>query len=97
MPAHHLRSRANLAGFFFGTRTAQQDEAEFARSTDEIISRGTSPYWKTVGWTPRPGMIGNIIGTLTHPSGESLFVMEFRHDDRTIFYFTERSGVEPIK
>src|SRR5688572_10333720 len=35
--AHHLRSRANLAGFFFGTRTAQQDEAEFARSTDEII------------------------------------------------------------
>ncbi|HEX7076502.1 MAG TPA: ABC transporter ATP-binding protein [Hyphomicrobiaceae bacterium] len=35
--AHHLRSRANLAGFFFGTRAAQQDEAEFARSTDEII------------------------------------------------------------
>lgn len=35
--AHHLRSRANLAGFFFSTKTAQEDEAEFARSADEII------------------------------------------------------------
>lgn len=35
--AHHLRSRANLAGFFFATKTAQEDEKEFARSADEII------------------------------------------------------------
>lgn len=35
--AHHLRSRASLAGFFLGTSTAQQDEEEFARSADEII------------------------------------------------------------
>lgn len=35
--AHHLRSHASLAGFFLGTRTAQQDELEFARSADEII------------------------------------------------------------
>lgn len=35
--AHHLRSRANLAGFFFATKAAQDDEKEFARSADEII------------------------------------------------------------
>ncbi len=35
--AHHLRSRANLAGFFFATQTARADEEEFARSADEII------------------------------------------------------------
>lgn len=35
--AHHLRSRANLAGFFLSTKTAQEDEKEFARSADEII------------------------------------------------------------
>jgi branched-chain amino acid transport system ATP-binding protein len=35
--AHHLRSRASLAGFFAGTGTARRDEAEFGRSADEII------------------------------------------------------------
>ena len=35
--AHHLRSHANLVGFFLGTRTAHGDEAEFARSADEIL------------------------------------------------------------
>lgn len=35
--AHHLRSRANLAGFYLGTATAREDEAAFARSADEIV------------------------------------------------------------
>lgn len=35
--AHHLRSKASLAGFYFGTATARQDEKAFARSADEII------------------------------------------------------------
>jgi branched-chain amino acid transport system ATP-binding protein len=35
--AHHLRSRANLAGFFLGTAAARADETEFARSADEIL------------------------------------------------------------
>lgn len=35
--AHHLRSRASLAGFYFGTPTARQDQEEFGRSADEII------------------------------------------------------------
>lgn len=35
--AHQLRARTGLAGFFFGTRTAREDEAAFARSADEII------------------------------------------------------------
>jgi branched-chain amino acid transport system ATP-binding protein len=35
--AHHLRSRAGLAGFFLGTTRARADEAEFARSTDDIL------------------------------------------------------------
>lgn len=35
--AHHLRSRASLAGFFFGTATAREDERAFGQSADEII------------------------------------------------------------
>ena len=35
--SHHLRSRAGLAGFFLGTKTAREDEASFGASADEII------------------------------------------------------------
>ncbi len=35
--AHHLRSKANLAGFFFGTATGRRDEEAFGRSADEIL------------------------------------------------------------
>ncbi|HVW94115.1 MAG TPA: ABC transporter ATP-binding protein [Devosia sp.] len=35
--AHHLRSRANLFGFYLGTWAARADEAAFARSADEIL------------------------------------------------------------
>lgn len=35
--AHHLRSKATLAGFFFGTAIARADEAAFAASADDII------------------------------------------------------------
>jgi branched-chain amino acid transport system ATP-binding protein len=35
--AHHLRSRASLLGFYLGSATAQRDEAEFGRSSDEIL------------------------------------------------------------
>jgi branched-chain amino acid transport system ATP-binding protein len=35
--AHHLRSKASLFGFYFGSRAARSDEAEFGRSADEIL------------------------------------------------------------
>lgn len=35
--AHHLRSRATLLGFFFGSRQARLDEEEFGKSADDII------------------------------------------------------------
>ena len=35
--AHHLRSHANLLGFYLGTARARADESEFARSADEIL------------------------------------------------------------
>ena len=35
--AHHLRARASLAGFYFGTKLAREDEAQFGESTDEIL------------------------------------------------------------
>ncbi|HET7408670.1 MAG TPA: ABC transporter ATP-binding protein [Paracoccaceae bacterium] len=35
--AHHLRSRATLAGFYFGTRPAREDGAAFHASADEIV------------------------------------------------------------
>ena len=35
--AHHLRSRATVAGFFFSSRMARADEAAFRDSANEII------------------------------------------------------------
>ncbi len=35
--AHHLRSRATLWGYFWGSRLARSDEQEFGRSADEIL------------------------------------------------------------
>ena len=35
--AHHLRSRASLLGFYFGSATARRDEEAFGRSSDEIL------------------------------------------------------------
>lgn len=35
--AHHLRSRANLFGFYFGSRQARQDESDFRESSIEIL------------------------------------------------------------
>jgi branched-chain amino acid transport system ATP-binding protein len=35
--AHHLRSRASLFGFYLGTALARREEAEFGRSSDEIL------------------------------------------------------------
>jgi branched-chain amino acid transport system ATP-binding protein len=35
--AHHLRSRAGLAGFFLGTALARNDEAKFGESANEIV------------------------------------------------------------
>ena len=35
--AHHLRSKASLLGYFFGTKLAKQDEASFGASADEIL------------------------------------------------------------
>ena len=36
--AHHLRSKAGLLGFYFGTALAQRDEAGFGASADEILA-----------------------------------------------------------
>lgn len=35
--AHHLRSRASLLGFYFGSKLAREDEVKFGESSDEIL------------------------------------------------------------
>jgi len=69
--AHHLRSRASLAGFFLGTRTAQQDEEEFGRSADEIIDfLGLGAYRHELASNLPHGYLralGIAIGLATNP------------------------------
>jgi len=60
---------------------------------EEIISRGTDTYWESVGWSPRMGMGGNIIGTLTLPSGDSTYVIEFQHNGRSLYLVVEKSAI----
>jgi hypothetical protein len=61
---------------------------------DEIVARGTSVYWGSVGWKPQPGMTGNVIGTFRHPSGPLIYLLEFQHRNSTLFYPTATTGVE---
>ena len=70
--AHHLRSRAGLAGFFFGTRTAREDEASFEASADEIVDfLGLGAVRDEVASNLPQGnlrALGMAIGLATNPS-----------------------------
>ncbi|CAH1650474.1 MULTISPECIES: ABC transporter ATP-binding protein [unclassified Chelatococcus] len=70
--AHHLRSRASLAGFFLGTRIARQDEVEFGRSADEILAfLGLSAMRNEVASNLPHGhlrALGIAIGLATNPA-----------------------------
>jgi branched-chain amino acid transport system ATP-binding protein len=69
--AHHLRSRATLAGFFLGTSTARHDEIEFRRSADEILEfLGLAPIADEIASTLPHGLLralGIAIGLATDP------------------------------
>jgi branched-chain amino acid transport system ATP-binding protein len=69
--AHHLRSKANLAGFFVGTATARRDETEFGRSADEILAfLDLASIGQEVASTLPHGLLralGIAIGLATNP------------------------------
>ncbi|WP_265517299.1 ABC transporter ATP-binding protein [Nitratireductor luteus] len=70
--AHHLRSRASLAGFYFGTVAARRDQAEFGRSADEILEfLGLAPMRdETASNLPHGHLraLGIAIGLATNPA-----------------------------
>ena len=70
--AHHLRSRAGLTGFFFGTRIARDDEAAFGQSADEILAfLGLGDIADQIASTLPHGhlrALGVAIGLATRPS-----------------------------
>lgn len=72
MVAHHLRSRANLAGFFLGTGQARRDEEEFGRSADEILEfLGLSSMAEEIAANLPHGhlrSLGIAIGLATNPA-----------------------------
>jgi branched-chain amino acid transport system ATP-binding protein len=69
--AHHLRSHANLFGFYLGSRTARQDENDFARSADEILGfLGLGPIAGELASTLPQGhlrALGIAIGLASNP------------------------------
>jgi branched-chain amino acid transport system ATP-binding protein len=69
--SHHLRSKASLLGFFFGTGLARTDEAEFAKSADDIIDfLGLQAIRnETASNLPQGHLraLGMAIGLATHP------------------------------
>jgi len=70
--AHHLRAKASLAGFFFGSRAARADETAFAASADEIIGfLGLAPIAGELASNLPQGhlrALGMAIGLATNPS-----------------------------
>ncbi len=69
--SHHLRSKASLLGFFFGSAQARADEAEFGRSADEIIDflglRAISDELASSLPQGHLRALGMAIGLATHP------------------------------
>ncbi|MBX6320991.1 MAG: ABC transporter ATP-binding protein [Rhodospirillaceae bacterium] len=70
--AHHLRSRVGLAGFYFGTAAAREDERRFARSADEILEfLGLTPIRDELASNLPHGhlrALGVAIGLATNPA-----------------------------
>jgi len=84
--------------FGFGSNEAERVVRRvWPNRADEITSRAVESYWASVGWQPRAGLVGDIIGTLTLPSGVTVCVLEFRHNGGTLFALVEKSGVQPIR
>jgi branched-chain amino acid transport system ATP-binding protein len=70
--AHHLRSHASLAGFYFGSATARRDLEEFRTSADEILAfLGLAPLANEIASNLPHGhlrALGIAIGLATNPS-----------------------------
>lgn len=70
--AHHLRSKASLLGFFLGSRQARADEAEFAKSADDIVDfLGLQAIRDEMASNLPQGhlrALGMAIGLATHPT-----------------------------
>jgi branched-chain amino acid transport system ATP-binding protein len=69
--AHHLRSRASLAGFYLGSAAAKRDEEDFAHSADEILNfLELGPIKNEIASTLPHGYLralGVAIGLATNP------------------------------
>jgi branched-chain amino acid transport system ATP-binding protein len=69
--AHHLRSKASLLGFFFGSAQARADEAGFGKSADDIINfLGLEAIRDEMASNLPQGhlrALGMAIGLATHP------------------------------
>ena len=69
--AHHLRSKANLLGYFLGTAIARHDERQFGESADEIIeSLSLASYRDEIASNLPHGhlrALGIAIGLATNP------------------------------
>lgn len=69
--SHHLRSRASLLGYFLGNPAAREDEAEFARSADDILEfLGLRDIANEMASNLPQGhlrALGMAIGLATHP------------------------------
>ncbi|MFZ1813643.1 MAG: ABC transporter ATP-binding protein [Rhizobiaceae bacterium] len=70
--SHHLRSKANLWGYFLGSGQARNDEAEFAKSADEILGfLGLLPIANEMASNLPQGhlrALGMAIGLATNPT-----------------------------
>jgi branched-chain amino acid transport system ATP-binding protein len=70
--AHHLRSRASLAGFYLGSAGAKRDEEDFAQSADEILDfLELGPIKNEIASTLPHGYLralGVAIGLATNPT-----------------------------
>ncbi|MFZ1483329.1 MAG: ABC transporter ATP-binding protein [Paracoccaceae bacterium] len=69
--AHHLRAKASLLGFFFGSAQARSDEEGFAKSADDIIDfLGLAAIRDEMASNLPQGhlrALGMAIGLATHP------------------------------
>ena len=97
--AHHLRSKASLLGYFLGTATAKADDAEFARSADEIVDfLGLGAIRNEMASNLPQGhlrALGMAIGLATHPTvilldERGVTVLLVEHDIPAVMKISDR-------
>lgn len=61
-----------------------------------ILERANTTYWTKVGWKPRAGQLGRLLGTVKIDSGATIYLMELQHNGAPLYLPIATDAVEHL-